>query len=211
MKKTIVTLILLMTSCILFAQLSNSKWKGTLKGDNPQEVIFDFRKDTAVVYTVSDNSMIETMTYTVKDMVLTLMKIEGISDCDNSTPGKYKIGMANDALYLTVVDDKCEDRASAVDSIKWVKLKSEVNTKVNAAGLQGAEDYEPEAAQHIYNSLGNGHLHTFGADNNLSKSAMNVQPGLNRSLLKAKAEGVEIDFVKNENGDVAKYPSLRRY
>ena len=84
MKKTIVTLLLVMTSGILFAQLANSKWKGTLRGDNPQDVIIDFRKDTAVVYTVEDNSHVETMTYTVKDMVLSLMKIEGISDCGDA-------------------------------------------------------------------------------------------------------------------------------
>ena len=110
-----------MTSVPLLAQLSNSRWKGTLRGDNPQNVIFDFRKDTAVVYTVADSSHVETMIYSVKDMVLTLNKINGISDCDNGTPGKYRIGIEKDAMYLKLLDDPCSDRSSAIDAVKWSK------------------------------------------------------------------------------------------
>lgn len=123
MKKIIITLLFAMTSVPLLAQLSNSRWNGTLRGDNPQNVIFDFRKDTAIVYTVADSSIVETMVYSVKDMVLTLHKIDGISDCDNSTPGKYRIGIEKDTLYLRLLDDPCSDRSSAVDAVKWLKWK----------------------------------------------------------------------------------------
>jgi hypothetical protein len=122
MKKTLFTLIFLMTSGFLFAQLANTRWKGTLKGDNPQEVIFDFRKDTAIVYTVPDSSHVESMTYTLKDMVLTLKKIDGISDCD-ATPGKYKLTMASDNFSFKLLEDVCNDRSSAIDAITLVKWK----------------------------------------------------------------------------------------
>lgn len=116
-------MLLFVTASIpLLAQLSNSRWKGTLRGDNPQNVILDFRKDTAIVYTVSDSSHVETMIYSVKDMVLTLHKIDGISDCDNSTPGKYRIGIGKDTLYLKLLDDPCSDRSSAIDAVKWTKI-----------------------------------------------------------------------------------------
>ena len=136
MKKTIVTLLLVMTSGMVFAQLANSKWKGTLRGENPQDVIFDFRKDTAVVYAVEDNSHVETMTYTVKDMVLSLLKIEGISDCDNSSPGKYRISLAGEVLYLKMVEDNCPDRYEAIDSIKWVKWTDRPAAKASTGFLQ---------------------------------------------------------------------------
>jgi hypothetical protein len=205
MKKTIVTLFLVMTSTILFAQLSNSKWKGTLRGDNPQDVIFDFRKDTAVVYTLTDNSLVETMTYSVKDMVLTLLKVEGISDCDNSTPGKYKIGISNDALYLKLVEDRCDDRASAIDSIKWVKWTERPEAKVSTAVLQKyTGEYELDAAHHIFITLEDSRLHAFGPNNNLPKSPLYAQSDVNFFL---KVAAVNIDFVKNDKGEVIKFIS----
>lgn len=128
MKKVIFILALTTTSISLSAQLSGSKWKGSLQGDNPQEVIFDFRKDTAVVYTTQDNSHVETMTYTLKDKVLTFIKVHGISDCDN-TPGKYNVTLEKDALTLKRLDDPCGDRADAVDTVKWVRVKPTGATK----------------------------------------------------------------------------------
>jgi hypothetical protein len=203
MKKTIVTLLFVMFSCVLLAQLGNSRWKGTLRGDNPQSVIFDFKKDTTVVYTVSDSSIVETMTYTVKDMVLTLHKVDGISDCDNSTPGKYKISMVKDALYLTLLDDNCSDRSSAIDSIKWVKLKDLPEVKVSPSVLQQyTGEYELDAAHHIFITLENGRLYAYGPNNNLPKSPLYAQSNTTFFL---KVAAVEIDFVKNAKGEVIKF------
>ncbi|HTE26667.1 DUF3471 domain-containing protein [Flavitalea sp.] len=205
MKKTIVTLLFVMTSAFLLAQISNSRWKGTLRGDNPQNVIFDFKKDTAVVYTLSDSSIVETMTYSVKDLVLTLHKIDGISDCDNSTPGKYRIRIVNDVLYLTLLDDDCADRSSAIDSIKWVKWKNRPEVAVSNAILQQyTGEYELDAAHHIFITLENGRLHAYGPNNNLPKSPMYAQSNTTFFL---KVAGVEIDFVKNAKGEVVKFIS----
>ena len=205
MKKTIVTLLLVMTSGVLLAQLSNTKWKGTLRGDNPQNVIFNFKKDTAVVYNLSDSSIVETMIYSVKDMVLTLNKIDGISDCDNSTPGKYRIGIVKDALYLTLLDDNCSDRSSAIDSLKWIKWIDRPEVKVSPTILQQyTGEYELDASHHIFITLENGRLHAYGPNNNLPKSPLYAYSNTTFFL---RIAGVEIDFIKNEKGEVIKFIS----
>ena len=109
------------------SQFANTKWKGTLQLDTPTDVVFDFRKDTAEVFTLSDNSSLEIMLYTIKDNVLTLQKITGKSDCDENVVGKYKFEMKfenkNDELVLTRMDDGCDDRANVLDKSKWTKIR----------------------------------------------------------------------------------------
>ena len=128
MKKFVFILSLVITSVSLSAQLAGSKWKGTLQGDNPQEVVFEFRKDSAVVYTTAENSHVETMTYTVKDNVLTLIKAHGISDCDGG-PGKYSITIEKDTMTMKRSEDNCGDRVEAIDGVKWVRMKSGTGEK----------------------------------------------------------------------------------
>ena len=205
MKKTIITLLFVMTSTVLSAQLNNTRWKGTLRGDDQQNVIFDFKKDTAVVYNTSDNSVVETMIYSVKDKVLTLNKIDGISDCDNSTPGKYRIVIDKDALYLVLLDDICSDRSNAIDSIKWIKLKDLPEAKVSSSILQQyTGEYELDASHHIFITLENDRLHAYGPNNNLPKSPLYAQSNTNFLL---RVAGIEIDFVKNAKGEVVKFIS----
>ncbi len=55
-------------------QLRNTQWKTTLDIDGPKNVIFDFKIDTLIVYTISDSTLIETMLFTDKDHVLTMQK-----------------------------------------------------------------------------------------------------------------------------------------
>src|SRR5258708_25139357 len=99
MKKIIFILLVSLASVSVYAQLKDTRWKGALKGDNPQNVILDFRKDTFYVYTVADSSMVEIMTYSIGDKSFSIQKINGQSDCDNTVTGKYKFEIKNNNLF----------------------------------------------------------------------------------------------------------------
>jgi len=123
MKKIIFLLVISIASISVHAQLTDTKWKDTLKLDNPLEVFFSFAKDTLIVTAVADGSLIETMTYTVKDNVFTIQKVSGQSDCDSSSLGKYKFEINGDDMYVTLVSDDCTDRSSVLDKTKFVRSR----------------------------------------------------------------------------------------
>ena len=122
MKKLFLSIFVLVASVTVKAQLANTRWKDTLKLDNPTEVIFDFGEDTLVVTAVADGSLIETMTYTVEGSVFTIKKINGQSDCDASVLGKYKFDIKGKDMYVTLVSDDCNDRSSVLDKTTFVKM-----------------------------------------------------------------------------------------
>jgi hypothetical protein len=103
------------------AQLSNTKWKGSLHTDTEMEILLDFKTDTLFAYTTADNQITETMIYTVKDTVLTLQKITGQSDCDSAAIGKYAFRINNDGMTLILVDDDCDGRGEVLDNTTWMK------------------------------------------------------------------------------------------
>ena len=121
MKKLVFIFLASLVSMAVRAQLNNTKWKGTIHSDNDIDVVFNYRSDTLEVTNTSDNSNVETMTYTAKDNVLTLKKIYGQSNCDVTGTGKYKFEVKNDLLYITLISDSCEDRTSALSNSKWIK------------------------------------------------------------------------------------------
>jgi hypothetical protein len=104
------------------AQLAGTKWRDTLKVDNPIVAIFDFGKDTLTVTAAEDGSLIEVMTYNVHEGAFTIVKVSGQSDCDNATPGKYHFEMKNGGMFVTLVQDACTDRAAVLDKTQFVKL-----------------------------------------------------------------------------------------
>ncbi|WP_018612872.1 hypothetical protein [Segetibacter koreensis] len=123
MKKVMFFLLVSFVSVTVNAQLKNTKWKGTIQADNKIDVIFNYRNDTLDVSNTADGSNIETMTYAIKDTVLTLQKIYGQSDCDGTGSGKYKFEINGDLLSISLLSDVCNDRSSALNNSKWVKIK----------------------------------------------------------------------------------------
>ena len=127
MRKIILFLFIAFAAISANAQLTNTKWKGTLQLEPATDVLFDFRKDTAEVFTLADNGSLEIMLYTIKGNELTLQKISGKSDCDENVIGKYKCEMKfenkNDELVLTRMDDGCDDRGNVLDKSIWTKVK----------------------------------------------------------------------------------------
>lgn len=103
------------------AQLTNTRWKTILRiNSNDVNCIIDFKKDTVLLYTVADSSMIERMTYTKDDNSFTLLKIDGQSDCDN-VPGKYSFIIKEDSLTMKLVKDDCYDRYNVIENTVWSK------------------------------------------------------------------------------------------
>ncbi|HTS45580.1 MAG TPA: DUF3471 domain-containing protein [Puia sp.] len=205
MKKIILLLSLLVISGSLLAQLNNTRWKGTIKGDNPRNVIFDFKKDFVSVYTVSDSEMVETMTYIKDDTSFTLKKIDGQSDCDNTTLGKYKFRIIKDSMFVTLASDPCYDRSSALDQTKWIKWKDHPEIKLSESVLkQYVGEYEFDTQHHIFITLENGSLYIEGPNNNLPKTPIYPET---QTRFFVKIAGVELDFVKDKNGKVTAFIS----
>ncbi|HMH31663.1 MAG TPA: hypothetical protein VK543_01465 [Puia sp.] len=123
MKKIIFFVLVSFATVSLHAQLSKTKWKGTLQLDNPVDVLFDFGQDSLTVYVVENNSGLETMLFTVKDSVLSIKKVYGQSDCDDQITGKYKYEIKNDEMLLTLVSDDCVSRATVLDKTRWMRFK----------------------------------------------------------------------------------------
>jgi hypothetical protein len=67
--------------------------------------------------------LLETSLYTVKDSVLTLQKINGQSDCDGNTIGKYKFEIKGDAMQVTLIEDDCYNRSAVLNNITWERMK----------------------------------------------------------------------------------------
>ena len=123
MKEIIFIFLVTLISITVNAQLKNTKWKGTIHSDNDIDVVFDYRSDTLQVINVADSSNLETMTYAIKDSVLSLQKIYGQSACNVTGKGKYKFEIKDDLLYITLLSDDCNDRSSALNNSKWIKMK----------------------------------------------------------------------------------------
>ena len=123
MKKTGFLLLVSFAFVTVNAQLKNTKWKGTIKADEKYDVVFDYKNDTLEVSSADDGSNIETLTYAVKDSVLTLQKVYGKSNCDGTSIGKYNFHVKDNLLYVTLISDICDDRTSALNNSKWTKVK----------------------------------------------------------------------------------------
>ena len=123
MKKISFFLLLAFAALGAHAQLSKTKWKGTLQLENPIEVVFDFGKDSLTVYNTADNSGLETMSYTAKAGVLSIKKAYGQSSCDDQVTGKYKYAIKDGELSLVLVSDDCADRSGVLNNTKWKKTK----------------------------------------------------------------------------------------
>jgi len=123
MKKIIFILLATFLLKPAMAQLKNTRWEGAIKGDNARNTTLDFKKDTLVLYGASNNDVIETMTYTIKGNTFTIKKIDGQSDCDNTSAGKYGFEIKGDKMLIKLISDACYDRSSALDKTDWTKTK----------------------------------------------------------------------------------------
>jgi hypothetical protein len=118
MKKIFCFLLVLIATLSIHAQLSNTKWRGTLHLDEPIDVIFNFKADTLEAINAEDYSNIETMKFSVNDSVLVIQKLFGQSQCDNSATGKYKFEINGNEMTWKVITDDCDERSQVIGSMK---------------------------------------------------------------------------------------------
>ena len=121
MNKIFVTLSIFLVAFSANAQLTNTKWKGTLNIQGGLGVQFNYGKDTLEVINLDDNSSIETMKYTVNDSIVTIQKLYGSSQCDTSTLGKYKYVINGDQMTMRLISDDCFDRSNAIGTLTLKK------------------------------------------------------------------------------------------
>lgn len=122
MKKTFALLFVTFIAFNIQAQLSNTKWKGTLNIQGGMDVVFNFNNDTLDVTSSQSGQSIETMKYSLADSVLAIEKIYGNSQCDTAS-GKYKYAIAGNEMTLSLISDNCYDRATAIGTMKLEKTE----------------------------------------------------------------------------------------
>lgn len=205
MKITVFVLFTLFSANRLLAQLINTQWKTRIDINGPVGVILDFKKDTCSLYTIADSTIIETMTYVVKDSVITLHKIDGQSDCDNSTPGTYKFAATNNILVLHMVSDNCDDRSSAIDNTSWQPWVIPAQVHVDEAILQQyTGTYQLDEGHPVHITLDAGRLFADGPNNGLPKTPL-IAEGHDRFFI--RLAGVHFDFVRDAEGKVTQMVS----
>ena len=116
------SVIFLLLSSTLSAQLTDTKWKNFMNIPDPYETILHFKKDTAILTLAADGSIIETMTYAVSKDTLRLSKVSGLSPC-NENAGLYRIQVSDDKLTIVPISDDCNDRANAFKPEPWTREK----------------------------------------------------------------------------------------
>lgn len=117
------SVLLLITVSTVNAQLTDTKWKNFVNIPDPVESFMHFKKDTALLTVAADGSLVETMTYTVNKDTLRLTKLSGLSPCDDTVTGLYRIEIKDDKLTITPISDDCEGRANAFKPEAWIKEK----------------------------------------------------------------------------------------
>lgn len=117
------TVIFLLLSSAINAQLTDTKWKNFMNIPDSYETIMHFKKDTAILTLAADGSVVETMIYSVSKDTLRLTKVSGLSPCmDNA--GLYRIQIKDDKLTIAPISDDCNERASAFKPIPWTREKT---------------------------------------------------------------------------------------
>ena len=202
MKRILLLILPLIIHIATNAQLADTKWVGTIKGDNPRKVYFNFNQGGFSIYTVSDSSLVEMMVYTVEGKELTVKKIDGQSDCDNGSTAKYTFTASKDSLFIKVKEDACLDRSSAVDGFAGVKWKKHPEVKVDPAVLnQYVGVYALDANREVVISVDNGKLQIEGPKIGLPKLPLIA---VSNSRFFLKIAYVEMDFIRDASGKVTK-------
>jgi hypothetical protein len=122
MKQLLILSVAILAAGSLHAQLANTRWKVTLNLGDQVETVFDFSADSLKVYGATDSTQFETMSYTVKDSVLSLLKAYGQSACSTTSVGKYKFAIKENQLTASLLSDDCDPRSSVLDKTIWTKI-----------------------------------------------------------------------------------------
>ena len=120
MKTFLICLVLVSVSIVSKAQLTNTKWSGTMMVPSEQQVELSFKKDS--LFIIINNSPVESMTYNVKDSLINVVKVDGKSPCD-SGPFALKFLLQGDKLFIKDISDNCDERKNAWTADPFTKEK----------------------------------------------------------------------------------------
>jgi hypothetical protein len=203
MKNIVTFLLTLFATLNVHAQLTDTKWKGTLKINEDVVTLFDFGKDTLKLTRFANNTTIENMSYTIADSTLILKKTAGQSDCDNEVIGKYKFLINGDKLSIKLVTDGCYDRSSVLDNTSFTRFTWPAEVKTNEAILrQYPGVYALDDQHQITIGLENGRL-TANSKTNLPVKTT-LYP-LSETRFSFHMGDITLEFVKGPNGMVIKF------
>lgn len=123
MKTFYLLVIWLSTAAIAKAQLKDTKWAGELYVPNETKVILDFKKDTVDMFIVDQGFVGETMTYAVKDSVITMKKTSGNSPCNEGDVFTVKYVIKDDKLFISNLLDPCDARRQAWTNEPLIRVR----------------------------------------------------------------------------------------
>ncbi|MGN6532003.1 MAG: hypothetical protein ACTHK0_09645 [Ginsengibacter sp.] len=122
MKKVLSLFLVFVATGSVKAQYQNTSWKGIYQIPEPTEMILQFKQDTLLLNYFANGSNAETMYYEIKGDTLMMTKISGISPCYDEK-GIYKLAIKDDKLVITLIDDSCNVRGSAISGQALEKLQ----------------------------------------------------------------------------------------
>lgn len=122
MKKSLILIFVSALFAGAKAQYTNTSWKGTYYIPDATDMILQFKQDTLLLNYFEDGSNAELMNYQIKGDTLIMTKISGISPCDG-IKGSYKLSVKDDKLFMTLIEDSCDARASAMPQQPLVKVQ----------------------------------------------------------------------------------------
>jgi len=123
MKKLILILFFLGAGNFAKAQLTNTKWTGTLAVPDLMPIVLSFKADTLEVILQENGEYLETMNYKVSGDTLLLKKISGGSPCPEGSEFKVKFALQRDNLLVTPLSDDCTMRSDSWTKDHFVKVK----------------------------------------------------------------------------------------
>jgi hypothetical protein len=128
MKKTLLFAALLIAALLstrTYAQtktpsLKNTNWKLFIPDLN-DSITLHIKMDSSCVTTGTGDTVLKSVCKIWSD-TLTFTDYDGQYACTTGT-GKYKISISDDTttMTLTLIDDPCDNRATAINKIKWVR------------------------------------------------------------------------------------------
>ena len=122
MKKILFLLIALIGFKFTNAQFANTSWKGLYKVPDPTEMILQFKTDTLLLNDPENETVVETMNYSISGDTLVFTKLNGSSSCGEEK-GVYKLAIKDNKLFMTVIDDPCYDRVAAMPDEALMKVE----------------------------------------------------------------------------------------
>jgi len=122
MKKILFLFLVVMAAGSANAQIQNTSWKGIYNIPDPLRWYCSLNRDTLLLNYSQDGGNAELMNYQMKGDTLIMTKINGISPCDG-VKGSYKLSVKDDKLFMTLIEDSCDARASAMPQQPLVKVQ----------------------------------------------------------------------------------------